>query len=106
VDAGTLARFEEASPGVLAELARLIERGVNHKQQHQEPMVTDLKYNLQITPLRPAYHDRTISRGGATAAIAWAEHVGGVVQSGWDGKACAFHHEFPRRNALLHPRRI
>lgn len=31
--------------------------GLNHEQQHQELMFTDLKYNLGNNPLYPAYHD-------------------------------------------------
>jgi ergothioneine biosynthesis protein EgtB len=106
VDDHMLALFEQASPAVAEEIAPLVELGVNHEQQHQELMVTDLKYNLAINPFRPAYHDRVIPRGVATPALSWVEHVGGVVQTGWDAAGFAFDHESPRHDTLLHPHRI
>ncbi|MFH5802999.1 ergothioneine biosynthesis protein EgtB [Alienimonas sp. DA493] len=40
-----------------AETARLIEVGLNHEQQHQELLLTDIKYTLWRNPLRPAYRE-------------------------------------------------
>ncbi|QDT16475.1 ergothioneine biosynthesis protein EgtB [Alienimonas californiensis] len=42
-----------------AETARLIEVGLHHEQQHQELLLTDIKYTLWRNPLRPAYRDGT-----------------------------------------------
>ena len=39
------------------ETARLIEVGLNHEQQHQELLLTDVKYTLWRNPLRPAYRE-------------------------------------------------
>ncbi len=39
------------------ETARVLELGINHEQQHQELLVTDLKYNLSINPLYPKVMD-------------------------------------------------
>lgn len=106
VDDSMLALFEKASPILITEIAPLVELGVNHEQQHQELMVTDLKYNLAINPLKPAYHDRSIPRGVSTPAQGWVEHPGGIVQTGWDSDGFAFDHESPRHDTLLHPHRI
>ena len=38
-----------------AEAFELIELGINHEQQHQELIVTDVKNGLWTNPLRPAY---------------------------------------------------
>ncbi|MEM9702390.1 MAG: ergothioneine biosynthesis protein EgtB, partial [Planctomycetota bacterium] len=46
------------------ETARLIEVGLNHEQQHQELLLTDIKYTLWRNPLQPAYLEDT-SRGSA-----------------------------------------
>jgi ergothioneine biosynthesis protein EgtB len=106
VDDHMLALFEQADDGLAATIAPIVELGINHEQQHQELMVTDLKYNLAINPLRPVYHDRVIPKGAATPTLGWVEHAGGVVQTGWSNAGFAFDHETPRHDTLLHPHRI
>ena len=41
-----------------AELRPVIEIGLNHEQQHQELMLTDLKYTFAVNPLYPVYRER------------------------------------------------
>jgi ergothioneine biosynthesis protein EgtB len=106
VDDNMLTLFEQAPPTLIEEIAPLVELGINHEQQHQELMVADLKYNLAINPLRPAYHEREVPRGVATPTLGWVKHAGGVVQTGWDGDSFSFDHETPRHDTLLHPHRI
>lgn len=44
------------SAEVSAEVEELLHLGLNHEQQHQELLVTDLKYILGHNPLFPVYH--------------------------------------------------
>jgi len=39
------------------EISDVIELGFNHEQQHQELLISDLKYNLSLNPLYPAVLD-------------------------------------------------
>lgn len=106
VDAGMIALLEQAELRQLEQLAPVVSLGINHEQQHQELMVTDLKYNLSINPLKPAYHGIEIPRSSSTAALGWTEHAGGLTKIGWDGEGFAFDHESPRHDALLQPHQI
>lgn len=90
----------------IQDLSGLVELGLNHEQQHQELMVTDLKYNLSTNPLRPAYHDAPLPQGVSTPPLSWTEHPGGITQTGWEGDAFAFDLECPRHDVLLHPHHI
>ena len=40
---------------ITAELLALVETGLQHEQQHQELMLTDVKHMLSMNPLYPAY---------------------------------------------------
>jgi ergothioneine biosynthesis protein EgtB len=94
----------DAEPERVAAVAGVVELGLNHEQQHQELLVTDLKYNLSVNPLRPAYglaapDDR---RAGAPPAARVA-FAGGVAEIGTDGEAFCFDNERPCHRVLLAP---
>jgi hypothetical protein len=40
------------------DLKKLFELGLNHEQQHQELLLTDIKYILGHNPLFPAYEEK------------------------------------------------
>ena len=106
VDAA-LARLCGKGISATSPIARLLEVGINHEQQHQELLLTDILALFAANPLRPAYR-RTVP-GGATAAsepINWLEFPGGIVSIGHDGKSFAWDNELPRHEALIHPFRL
>ncbi|MGJ0391470.1 MAG: ergothioneine biosynthesis protein EgtB [Methylocystis sp.] len=87
--------------------AHLIEIGVNHEQQHQELMLTDILALFAANPLRPAY--RAAQRRSAPARhepLRWIDFPGGVHKIGHDGDGFAWDNETPRHDALLHPYRL
>ena len=79
---------------------------MNHEQQHQELILTDIKYNLAVNPLHPAYHAIALPRGTATAPLGWRELRGGLVPIGYDGDGFAFDNEGPRHTVYLRPFRL
>ena len=94
-----------------AELRDLITLGLNHEQQHQELMLTDIKHVLWMNPLRPAYRerDRTTPSAGAKARGAssgWMNVAEGVYRIGFDGDGFAYDNEGPPHRVFLEPFRI
>lgn len=89
------------------EPARLIEVGLNHEQQHQELMLTDILSLFAANPLRPSYRPaRPQATGARPETLRWIEFPGGVRRIGSDGEAFAWDNETPRHDALVHPFRI
>jgi len=89
------------------EVARRIELGLHHEQQHQELLLTDIKYNFAFNPLRPAYQSAA-ERGepGHSGPPGWSEYDAGIRLIGYDGREFAFDNERPRHRVFLEPFRL
>jgi ergothioneine biosynthesis protein EgtB len=85
--------------------AALIELGLNHEQQHQELMVTDIKHALWCMPLRQekVHQPRPVS---AAVPLQWMYFEGGIHKIGHAGADFAFDNEGPRHEVLLRLFRI
>jgi ergothioneine biosynthesis protein EgtB len=96
-----MAQLLAAHPGDTA-LAELVELGLQHEQQHQELILTDVMHLLAQNPLYPAY------RAGAPAAAPpeaarWIAFDGGLADIGFDGSGFSFDNELPRHRVYLAP---
>jgi ergothioneine biosynthesis protein EgtB len=96
-------RLLAALPSLSDEATALVELGLNHEQQHQELMLTDMLNLFAENPLAPAVWDqpRTTS-GQSPGEIAWIEGPRGIVELGHDGDGFGFDCEGPRHPVLLH----
>jgi ergothioneine biosynthesis protein EgtB len=101
-----LADFDEhAQPAV----ADVIEVGLNHEQQHQELMLTDLKHVFSVNPLRPVYHDRSDAPAPDAGPLGWVDFPAGVheigLAPGGATSAARFHfdNEEPRHRQFVEP---
>lgn len=83
------------------EVAARTELGCQHEMQHQELLLTDIKYNFSLNPLRPAYRADLTAYSAAAPALAWIEQPGGVREIGHAGPEFAFDNETPRHRVLL-----
>lgn len=102
VDAEMLRLLESDLADVLAPLAEL---GINHEQQHQELILTDIKHAFWINPLRPVYaHDKPYEVGPLPVSPQlWLPQQGGLLSIGHDGNGFAFDNEGPRHHVFLRP---
>ena len=86
------------------EAAELIELGINHEQQHQELLLTDILALFAAEPLKPAYRDSDPGVGATAAApLSWVAFDGGIFEVGHDGNGFAYDNEGPRHEALIRP---
>ncbi|MBF6569912.1 MAG: ergothioneine biosynthesis protein EgtB [Candidatus Binataceae bacterium] len=87
-------------PAELAEQAATISLGINHEQQHQELMITDLKHGWSMNPLHPVYRD-AISDAGDPPPLNWVEFDEGLRSVGACGQGFAFDNEAPRHRVFV-----
>jgi ergothioneine biosynthesis protein EgtB len=92
-----------------AEIGSLVTLGLNHEQQHQELMLTDLKHLFSCNPLLPPYRPaaaqapavRAVDPRGTSARFISFE--GGVREIGTDAADFCFDNETPRHRTLVEP---
>lgn len=90
-------------------IADRLRLGINHEQQHQELLITDIKHALAQNPTWPVYgaaapEFRHADRGSASAPTArWQSHEGGLVNIGYDGEGFHFDNEGPAHRVYLEP---
>jgi ergothioneine biosynthesis protein EgtB len=95
------------------EAARRITLGLEHEQQHQELIATDIKHALFTNPLHPAYLEFTTQRKNEAIAppIDWVDFNPGLVEIGATPDptattAFAFDNETPRHAVYIEPFRL
>lgn len=92
--------FESAT--VPEEALALAELGLNHEQQHQELLITDIKHAFWSNPVRPAYWQSTSKPAAANPASqkpkVFAE---GLVEIGAEDAQFRFDNEAPRHKVFV-----
>ena len=76
--------------------------GLNHEQQHQELLLTDIKFNFAYNPLRPAYRPTLLQPHSNVSKLTWISFEEGLAHCGYKGKAFAYDNEKPRHRTFLH----
>lgn len=80
-----------------AALAALIELGVQHEQQHQELLLTDIKHAFAQNPLEPVFApDAPRALSVVAPALRFVPFEEGVVKIGHEGEGFHFDNEGPR----------
>jgi ergothioneine biosynthesis protein EgtB len=88
-----------------AAIAPLLELGCHHEQQHQELILTDIKYNFSCNPLLPAYHDvkADVAVSECAEPIEWVESPGVLREIGYAGAGFCYDNELPWHESLIRP---
>ena len=95
--------------GLPEELLERIELGINHEQQHQELLLTDIKHVLAQNPLHPSFGAERRPKAGEAEPLGFHEFDGGLLPFGHDegaandGDGFCFDNERPRHRAWLEP---
>ncbi|MCB1413590.1 MAG: ergothioneine biosynthesis protein EgtB [Xanthobacteraceae bacterium] len=104
VDAAMMAFLSDADESTLARLAPLMDVGLNHEQQHQELMLTDILHAFAQNPTCPAY-DKTWTPPPPAVANGdgWVQLNEGIHNIGFGGDGFHFDNEKPVHRALVGP---
>ncbi|MGD9810783.1 MAG: ergothioneine biosynthesis protein EgtB [Sphingobium sp.] len=94
-----------AMPAVVERCPGLLLLGINHEQQHQELLLTDIKHLFFCNPLGPAaFPSAPAPAAGATAApVQWHAGPVGLIEVGDAGGAFSFDNEAPAHRHYLYP---
>jgi ergothioneine biosynthesis protein EgtB len=88
------------------EIASLIGLGLQHEQQHQELLLTDIKHALSANPVAAGYARRWPMAQVQPQPVRWIGYDAGLVEIGHDatldGDFC-FDNESPRHRAFVAP---
>lgn len=86
----------------------LLELGLNHEQQHQELLLTDILHLFAQNPLKPAFRkpEPLPVRSGEAMALRWIAFDGGIHNIGHKGDCFGFDSEGPWHATLLRPYRL
>lgn len=76
--------------------------GLNHEQQHQELLMTDIKHIFAQNPLCPVYRELTLrDKTLKPVELSWLDFAGGEVGLGHEGDGFHFDNESPKHKVLL-----
>jgi dimethylhistidine N-methyltransferase len=87
-------------------LRSLTALGLQHEQQHQELLLTDILHAFAQNPLLPAYAPLRPCEAQAAPTPEFVAFDGGIVEIGHGGSGFCFDNEMPRHEVLLAPFRL
>jgi ergothioneine biosynthesis protein EgtB len=97
--------LEDADAGELPQITSILELGLNHEQQHQELLLTDILHAFAQNPTAPAY-DPTWRHPPVERRTGAMELIEGIHTVGHDGNGFYFDNEGPHHRALIGPVRV
>lgn len=83
------------------DLNELLELGFNHEEQHQELLLTDIKYILGNNPLFPAYNSPVSEHHPINSRKEWVRFDEGIYEIGFNGQGFCFDNELGRHKVFI-----
>lgn len=93
--------IENASDELWEQAAFVVEIGNHHEQQHQELILTDLKYLFAQNPLLPVYRGKEIEEVSSVPVLNWVSFSEGIVEVGSAGNEFTYDNEHPKHRTLV-----
>lgn len=84
------------------ELDEVLEIGIHHEKQHQELLLTDIKYILGNNPLLPVYSDSFQEHQANGTIQEWLTVQEGIYEIGHNNTNFCYDNELGRHNVYLH----
>jgi len=106
VDTAMAKLFHEANEDTIKAIAPLVEVGLNHEQQHQELMLTDILHAFAQNPIAPAYDQAWHFPSSTRSDDAWVTLKEGIHSIGHADEGFHFDNEKPAHRALVGPVRL
>lgn len=112
VDAHMQEFIHRCDPSDWPQALQAIELGLNHEQQHQELILTDVKYLLHQNPFGAVYRPqkervslvpKTVERSAEHAVPQWLQFAGGLHSIGHSGSRFCYDNETPTHSVYLYP---
>src|SRR5205823_1174764 len=91
------------------EIEPILILGINHEQQHQELLITDIKHVFAQNPLHPVFNGRARppgapqADGSAIRPYHFVDFDEAIIEIGHDGRGFSYDNEGPRHRALVLP---
>lgn len=116
IDQAIEALIGEADEAELRQLEALLVLGIQHEEQHQELLLTDIKHIFWCNPLRPTYRNRLVEHKVAEHNLAEHEsklsvrssrvpqiirYESGLSTLGWQSDEFCFDNELPAHRVFL-----
>lgn len=98
--------FESVDEDRRQAIKPLLDIGINHEQQHQELLLTDIKHVFWSNPLLPPYIKNTVEPSQPAPEMEWISHNSGVYTVGHQGFGFAYDNEGPAHQSFLNPFRV
>ena len=73
--------------------------GLNHEQQHQELLLTDIKHAFSKNPLRPVYCEQPDLTPSTLPPQSWLTFNSGLYETGYKGDNFSYDNEMPRHKS-------